>query len=84
MSKGCACVAFDCKTGPNEIIVDGESGLLARNGDVDDLADKLQQLIEDENLRHKLSNEATEKAKKFDKDTFFAKWDSLIDEVTAK
>ena len=82
MSQGCACVAFDCKTGPNEIIDDGESGLLAHDGDVDDIADKLQQLIEDENLRHRLSKGAIEKANEFDKKSFFAKWDSLIDEVT--
>ena len=82
MSQGCACVAFDCKTGPNEIITDGKSGLLACNGDVDDLATKLQLLIEDENLRQRLSAGAIEEAKRFDKELIMKQWDELIEEVT--
>jgi glycosyltransferase involved in cell wall biosynthesis len=82
MSQGCACVAFDCKTGPNEIITDGISGQLARDGDVDDLAAKLQQLIEDENLRQRLSAGAVEEVKRFDKKLIMKQWDELIEDVT--
>ena len=78
MSQGCACVAFDCKTGPDEIITDGQSGLLARNGDIDDLATKLQLLIEDETLRQKLSVGAMEEVKRFDKELIMKQWDELI------
>ena len=78
MSQGCACVAFDCKTGPNEIITDGKSGLLARNGDVDDLAAKLQLLIENDNLRQRLSASAAEDVKRFNKELIMKQWDKLI------
>ena len=78
MSQGCACVAYDCKTGPNEIITDGKSGLLARDGDVDDLAEKLRLLIEDEKLRQKLSENAVEEVKRFDKELIMKQWDELI------
>ena len=78
MSQGCACVAFNCKTGPNEIITDGKSGLLVRNGDVDDLAAKLHLLIEDENLRQQLSAGAQEEVKRFDKELIMKQWDELI------
>ena len=81
MSQGCACLAFNCKTGPNEIITDGKSGLLARNGDIDDLANKLEMLINDEQLRLRLSAGAIEEVKRFDKNVFFAEWDKLIEEV---
>ncbi len=84
MSQGCTCLAFDCKTGPNEIITDGKSGLLARNGDIDDIANKLEMLINDEQLRLRLSAGAIEEAKRFDKNVFFAAWDKLIEEVTGK
>lgn len=84
MSQGCACLAFDCKTGPNEIITDGKSGLLARNGDIDDLANKLEMLINDEQLRLRLSAGAIEEVKRFDKNVFFAEWDKLIEEVAEK
>ncbi len=82
MSQGCACVAFDCKTGPNEIITEGKSGLLACNGDIDDLAAKLQLLIEDENLRQQLSVGAVEEVKRFDKNMIMKQWDELIEDVT--
>ena len=78
MSQGCACVAFDCKTGPNEIITDGKSGLLARNGDIDDLASKLRLLIEDENLRQRLATAATEEVRRFEKEKIMRQWDELI------
>ncbi|MBR5354632.1 MAG: glycosyltransferase family 4 protein [Alphaproteobacteria bacterium] len=78
MSQGCACVAFDCKTGPNEILTEGKSGVLARNGDVDDLAAKLQLLIENDNLRQRLSASAAEDVKRFDKDLIMKQWDELI------
>lgn len=84
MSQGCTCVAFDCKTGPNEIITDGKSGLLAINGNIDDLANKLEMLINDEQLRCRLSAGAIEEVKRFDKNVFFAQWDNLIEEVTEK
>ena len=84
MSQGCACLAFNCKTGPNEIIKDGKSGLLAQNGDIDDLANKLEMLINDEQLRLRLSAGAIEEAKRFDKNIFFATWDKLIEEVAGK
>lgn len=82
MSQGCACVAFDCKTGPNEIITDGVSGLLVHNGDVDDLSVKLQLLIEDEPLRIRLGTAATEEVRRFDKGKIMQQWDELIEETT--
>lgn len=31
MASGCACVAFDCDTGPRDLIEDGMNGLLGRS-----------------------------------------------------
>lgn len=78
MSQGCACVAFNCNTGPNEIITDGESGLLARNGHWGDLAYKIQMLIDDEQLRKKISEGAIVEVKRFNKDLIMRQWDELI------
>ena len=82
MSQGCACIAFDCKTGPNEIITNGVSGLLAHNGDICDLATKMQLLINDEKLRKKLSAAATEEVRRFNEKKIMAQWDCLISEIT--
>ena len=78
MSQGCACVAFDCKTGPNEIITNGVSALLVRNGDSGDLAEKLNLLIEDEQLRRRLATNATNDVRRFEKSEIMRQWDELI------
>ena len=83
MSQGCACVAFDCKTGPNEIITDGTNGLLARLGNVDDLAYKIQLLIENEPLRQQLATKATEDVRRFEKEKIMQQWDELIHSIVA-
>ncbi|MBR5168375.1 MAG: glycosyltransferase [Salinivirgaceae bacterium] len=84
MSQGCACIGTDCEGGIKEIITDGVDGLLAKSENIDDIAAKLQILIDDEHLRRELSAGAIEKAKQFDKNVFFAKWDKLIEEVVEK
>lgn len=84
MSQGCACIGSDCKGGIKEIICDGVDGMFAQSENVDDLAVKLQMLIDDENLRQRLSAGAIEKVKRFDKNVFFAKWDNLIEETVRK
>lgn len=84
MSQGCACIGSDCEGGIKEIITDGVDGLIAKSENIDDVAEKLQTLIDDEKLRRKLSAGALEKVKQFDKNVFFAKWDELIEEVIRK
>lgn len=84
MSQDCACVAFDCKTGPNEIITDGTNGLLARIGNVDDLANKMQLLIENEPLRQQLATKATEDVRKFEKEKIMQQWDELIHSIVGQ
>lgn len=78
MNQGCACLATDCDGGMKEIITDGKSGILARNGDADDLATKLQLLIDNEELRKRLSSCAIEEVKRFDKELIMKQWDELI------
>ncbi|MBO7497557.1 MAG: glycosyltransferase [Salinivirgaceae bacterium] len=82
MSQGCACVVTDCDGGQKEIIEDGVDGLIAKNENVNDIAEKLQMLINDEILRRRLAARAIEKVKMFDKNAFFKQWDNLIDKVT--
>jgi GalNAc-alpha-(1->4)-GalNAc-alpha-(1->3)-diNAcBac-PP-undecaprenol alpha-1,4-N-acetyl-D-galactosaminyltransferase len=42
--SGLPCVSYDCPTGPSELIVDGETGLLVRVGDRDELARAIDRL----------------------------------------
>jgi glycosyltransferase involved in cell wall biosynthesis len=41
LSLGTACIAFDCPTGPSEIIQHNKNGLLVANGDIAALAETL-------------------------------------------
>lgn len=42
MAVGLVCVSTDCKTGPRDLIKDGENGFLVPVGDVDAMADKIK------------------------------------------
>jgi glycosyltransferase involved in cell wall biosynthesis len=54
MSSGLACVSFNCPNGPSDIINDGIDGFLAKNGDIDDLATKIDNLICKETMRSQI------------------------------
>ena len=76
-------VAFACPCGPKDIIRDGEDGLLAKNGDVEDLAEKICLLIERDELRKRMGSRAREHVRRFDIDTIMQQWRQLFDEVTS-
>lgn len=44
-SFGLPAVAFNCDTGPSEIIIDNVNGKLVKNGDIEDLSKKILELI---------------------------------------
>jgi len=81
MACGCAVVAFDCKTGPSEIIEHGVNGLLVQDGNVDALSESIQLLLEDEDLRHRLGSNAVTIQKKLSKDSIASQWLEVIQSV---
>lgn len=54
MAVGTPCIATDV-TGIPELVHDGETGLIAPEGDPDTLADKIERLLGDADLRRRLS-----------------------------
>ena len=58
MSCGVPCVSMDCPVGPRELIQDGVTGLLAQNGDIKDLALKMEWLITHEIERKEMGKKA--------------------------
>ena len=68
---------MDCPYGPREIITDGETGLLARDGDVQDLAAKIEWLIVHEDERKKMGHNAREDAAKYKMSVIMKDWEEL-------
>ncbi|QKJ62905.1 glycosyltransferase family 4 protein [Flavobacterium sp. M31R6] len=84
MASGLPCVAYDCLTGPRAIINDGESGFLIEDGNVDSFVQKLELLIEDENLRIRMGINAQESVKKYDLESIMQQWKSLFESLVNK
>jgi len=79
MSHGCASVAFDCETGPSDIVRDEIDGLLVPDGDVNALADALDRIMSDSDLRARLSEAAPAITERFDKARVAALWHDALD-----
>ena len=82
MNSGCCCVSFDVQTGPNEIIQDGHSGLIAKNQDNEDLIEKLSLVISNEQYRHELSSNARASIMKYSEDRIVNRWNILFNKLT--
>ncbi|MBH2596117.1 glycosyltransferase family 4 protein [Serratia ureilytica] len=78
MSFGLPLVAFDCLTGPAELIDDRENGYLVADGDVDTFSQRVLALIGDGELRRRFSHRALEKAQRFVPERIYPQWQELI------
>ena len=80
---GLPVVAFDCPTGPRELIDDGQTGLIVADGDVDALASALNTLITQKALRERMSIAARKAVRRFDVQHVMQQWQDLFDELKA-
>ena len=81
MSCGLPVVAFDCPSGPANIITDGVDGYLIKGRDVNLFADKLCQLIASPDLRRSMGNAAIQSSQRYSADRIMAQWMSLFKEL---
>ena len=81
MSCGKPCVAFNCDYGPREIIDNGITGLLVEDGNIEQLAEKMQWMIEHGEERIKMGERAREAIKKYSLETIMLKWVHIFDEL---
>ncbi len=84
MACGLPSVAFDCPFGPKEIISNGENGILVKYLDIEELAEKINYLIENESIRIKMGEMAREDVKYYLKDNIMPKWVDLFKELILK
>jgi len=81
MSCGLPVIAFDCPYGPSDIITDGVDGFLIKNRDIKAFADKVCQLIENEDLRRQMGQKGIVSSQRYRADVIMPQWISLFDEL---
>ena len=84
MSCGLPVVAFDCPSGPSEIITDGVDGFLIRNRDMNHFAAKVCLLIESRDLRIKMGLAAIKSSYRFSEDRIMPEWEALFNDLLSK
>lgn len=78
MANKLPCIAFDCQTGPSDIIIDGENGVLVEKMSKQDMIDGIQKIIDDVCLRKKMSNSTSKTIEKFAPNIILKKWKDII------
>lgn len=81
---GLPIVAYDCPSGPREVVIHGRNGLLVAEGDETALANAIISLIEDPTRLHTLAEQAREDAQRYDLETIIARWQVLFALLTAE
>lgn len=78
MSAGVPVVAFDCETGPAEIVRDGETGFLVPPEEPEALAIALLELMGAPEQRQSMSAKARQRAAEFQEGPVMARWKALL------
>jgi glycosyltransferase involved in cell wall biosynthesis len=81
MGIGLPAVAYDCPTGPRDVISDGVDGFVVPDGDEDALADRLLRLIDDPAERRRLGEAAVAKAAAYEVDRLAERWEALFSDL---
>ncbi len=77
MSCGLPVVSFE-GDGPNLIIEDSQDGFIIKDRNINDFADKVCLLIENEQLRKQMGSKAIQSSKRFDASKIMPMWDSFF------
>lgn len=75
---GLPALAYDV-SGPSEVIVDGETGYLVKNGDEDQFINKLSTLLHNDVLRNEMSDKCPEYLHRYKIDVIAEKWKRLFE-----
>lgn len=85
LAAGVPCISTDCPCGgPRELINDGYNGLLVPVGSSDELANKIELLLENSILKDILGKNAKIKANEFRPDEIFNQWKKYCEDVLSR
>lgn len=74
-------ISSNCPVGPTEILENGKSGILFNVGDSEELAEKIEKVLNDKNLRNKYILSMKERREDFKKENVLKGYEKLIDEI---
>jgi GalNAc-alpha-(1->4)-GalNAc-alpha-(1->3)-diNAcBac-PP-undecaprenol alpha-1,4-N-acetyl-D-galactosaminyltransferase len=80
MSRGLAPIAFDCESGPSEIITHNKDGLLIPQDDVASLSAAMQSLANDDAIRTSLATAAQSVNDRFSPERVFTLWEAVLND----
>ena len=81
MAHGCASIAFDCKTGPSDMITDGKDGFVIEANNTTALAKQIEFLINNEEEREKISYQAIKVRERNNLNKIASEWEEYLLEV---
>lgn len=80
-AQGLPLVSFDCREGPSEIIDDGVNGYLVEQGNVELLANKMYELMVNDELRLFFSQNSQKNLYRFDLFNIIEKWKQVLNKI---
>lgn len=78
LAIGTPVVSFDCKSGPSEIVISNQNGILVEDQNFIALTDAMNKMIEDQDLYKSIKANAIPSVKKFSKETLLKQWQELL------
>lgn len=84
MAVGLPCVAFECHTGLRELIHNGQNGFLVSPGENEVMVDRIEQLIDNEQLRKSMGDCALKISDEFSMDKVITIWENEFDRLMAQ
>ena len=81
MAAGLPVVAFDCPTGPAEVLEGGRSGVLVPNGDRTALTEAILRVVGDHRERERLADAGALRIRDFEPHLAATRWERLFEEL---
>ena len=78
MGTGLACIAFNCPSGPKDMIDDGKNGILVEDGNVDELSIAMNALIADATLCTRLGKNAEKSVEQYYMENNIQLWEDTL------
>lgn len=78
---GVPAVSYACPSGPKDIIQDGENGYLIPVGNEQLFVERLEKLMDDEELRQRMGRQAKERSRNFSLDKVMRRWGELFTQL---